>query len=285
MMNKAVWGIRLFATALLGFVAASSALAEEARPMSVSEEWTSYKNEKDGLEIPALVVAPTKRGNYPATLFLHGRWGLTPEVKAELHRIAERGIVVMAPDYHFARAIPMLAWFTDKDVNDDIMAAVPHLQKMMGGDNKKKVGIIAQDYGGYFAIKAAAKFKDSIGALVGYYPLSNNPQSPKPRHIYGYMAEVDKVKAPTLLMIGAEDREMRRIATGRVAGRLKQLKTPIIHVEYPGADRCFDWRTGSGNFADGLARVDSLNRVAEFFKTHLGGSGLMVLSPDGWQLI
>ena len=46
------------------------------------------------------------------------------------------------------------------------------------------------------------------------------------------MAEVDKVKAPTLLMIGAEDREMRRIATGRVAGRLKQLKTPIIHVEY-----------------------------------------------------
>lgn len=269
--------------ALLWLTVASTVFAADNRPLETSEEWTYYLNDKSKLEIPALVLAPKVRGDFPAVLYVHGRWGLSAEVKDHLRRIAERGVIVMAPDYHFARAIPMLAWFTDNNVTEDILAGVPHLVKRVG-DNKK-IGIIAQDHGGFHAIKAAAKFPQAVGALIGYYPLSNDPSQPKARHIYGYMAEVDKVTSPTLLMIGGEDREMRRIATKRVVDRLQQLKGQVTYVEYPGADRCFDWRTDSGNFSDGLARVDSLNRIVGFLKQHVGGKNMMVLLPDGWQTL
>lgn len=266
----------------LGILACGAAAAE-TRPLETSEEWTYYQNETAKIEIPALIIAPKSRGDYPAVLYIHGRWGLSPEVKAHLRQIAERGIKVMAPDYHFARAVPMLAWFNEKELSEDILAAVPHLLALNG--KNKKIGILGQDYGGFYAILAAEKFPASVGALMSYYPLTNDPSQPKPRHIYGYMSGVDKIKSPTLFMIGGEDREMRRISTKRVTDRLRHLKIPATLIEYPGANRCFDWRLSSGNLSDDMARADSLNQIVNFLKQNVGGTGLLLLQAQGWQVL
>ena len=282
--NRAIWLYRILAAAI---AVLSTAAAAQTVPYTTKTEWLSYRSEDDGLEIPALTIQPQGGGEYPTVLYVHGRWGLVPEVVTQLHRLAERGVVVFAPDYYIARAVPTLAWFNDPDVGKDIQSAVPHLHKLANGgrDGRRRIGIVAQDHGGFHAIQASARFPEAVGALIGYYPLTNDPQQPKPRHLYAYMPEVDNVKAPVLFMMGMEDREMRRIAAKRVIERLRSPQRSATYVEFPGANRCYDWRVEPARMADGLARVESLNRLTRFLAQSIGGKDLLVIEGDGWQTI
>lgn len=265
----------------LALTVASAAVPAES-PFATRAAWTSYRSAADGLEIPALSLRPAGGGgDVPLVLFVHGRWGLAPEVVAQLERLAERGVEVFAPDYYFARAVPALPWFNDPDLGLDVQSAIPHLRKQ----TQRRIALVAQDHGGFYAIQAAARFPEAVGALVGIYPLTNDPQQPKPRHLYAYAADVDKVKVPTLFLIGGEDREMRRIAAKRVVERLQSLKQDATYVEYPGATRCYDWKIDPGRIADAMARADSLNQVVRFLKQTNGGSRLLVLEPSGWRTI
>lgn len=259
-----------------------------AAPYSIEEEWTSYKNVSAGLDIPALLIAPKSKGDYPVALYLHGRWGLSEEVIKQLRDLSERGVVILAPDLYFARAIPALPLFNELEIEADIDAGVDYLLSIAGDKSalqQKRVALIAQDHGGYFATRLATKRADVIGAYVGWYPILQNPQAPKPKHIYGYMEEVDKMQAPTLLMIGGKDRQMRRIHVERVAKRLKSLKRTVSYIEYAGAERCFDWRQQGVSLSDALARTDSLNQAVRFMKSHLGGEKLLVLGNKGWEAL
>lgn len=282
--NHVTWPRRALAAAI---TALSAVAAAQTAPHATKAEWVSYRSEADGLEIPTLAVRPQRSGDYPTVLYVHGRWGLVPEVVTQLHRLAERGIVVFAPDYYIARAVPTLAWFNDPDVGRDVQSAVPYVHKLAnsGRDGRRRIGIVAQDHGGFHAIQASARFPEAVGGIVGYYPLTNDPQQPKARHIYAYMPEVDKVKAPVLFMMGKEDREMRRIAAKRVIERLQSPQHSATYVEFPGANRCYDWRVVQAQMADALARVESLNQLTRFLAQNIGGSGLRVLEADGWRTI
>lgn len=282
--NCAKWPHRVVAAAI---AVLSAAAAAQTMPHATKTDWMSYRSESDGLEIPALAVRPQSDGDYPTVLYVHGRWGLVPEVVTQLHRIAERGVVVFAPDYYIARAVPTLAWFNDPDVGRDVQSAVPYVHKLAndGRDGRRKIGIVAQDHGGFHAIQASARFPEAVGGIIGYYPLTNDPQQPKARHIYAYMPEVDKVKTPVLFMMGKEDREMRRIAAKRVIERLRSAQRDATFVEFPGANRCYDWRVEPAQMADALARVESLNRLTRFLAQNVGGRSLLVLDADGWRAI
>lgn len=274
--------------ALLLILGATVSFNVQANPYDTDEEWTSYRDADNKMDIPALLVAPKKRGNYPVALYIHGRWGLSDEVIAYLHDLAERGVVILAPDYYYARAIPSLPMFNDLDVENDISAGIDHLLKIADDKTKldaDKVALIAQDHGGYFATRIASSRPDVIAAYISWYAVAQNPNSPKAKQIYGYMEEVDKVLAPSLFMIGGEDRQMRRIHVERVAKRMQFLKRDANYIEYPGAERCFDWRTKDASLPNSLARTDSFNQAVRFMKDHVGGDKLLILGNKGWETI
>jgi carboxymethylenebutenolidase len=284
-LRDARMGIGMVFGALFLMVGASTVTAA---PYETQEEWVAYKSESDSLNIPAIIISPRKKGAYPVAMYIHGRWGLTSEVLTQLRNLAERGVVVFAPDQYFARAIPALPMSNDLNIERDLKSGIGFLKGVMGTKTSlktDKIGLIAQDHGGYYATRIAASMPSEVGAYVSIYGIAQNPDAPKAKHIYGYMEEVDKVQAPSLFLIGGEDRQMRRIHVKRVADRMKKLGRTAQYIEYPGAGRCYDWRIEEASLADSLARLDSLNQAVRFMKAQLGGTKLLVLSEKGWEEI
>jgi carboxymethylenebutenolidase len=271
-------GLLLMASPML-----SAADAQPASPYPTKREMLSYA--AGNAEVPVLLVSPADRGAFPVVLYVHGRWGITEEIARHLDAIAERGVVVLAPDYYFSRAIPELPPFSENDAIKDIEPAFAFADAVRARytNTTGKIAIIGQDHGGYFALLLAAAKPDRIGAFIGVYPLLGDPTASKTQHLYAYSPAVEDMKTPTLLAIGKDDWEMRRIQNGRVLNRLEGLKTDVRLIEYAGAQRCFDWRTNSGVIADRIARQDLLNQIVGTLKANLGGEKLLVLGPHGWE--
>jgi len=272
---------------LFGLLAALSQAAANDRPASPFETkraLSGYSN--GGVEVPVLLVAPAAKGPYPVVLFLAGRQGLTEPVAQYLDSVAERGIVVVAPDYQFGRAIPALAAFSDTDAIDDIKAALPFIDTIKDRYTSRpdgKIGILAQDHGGYFGTLLSTDHPDRIGALIGLYPLLQDPRIHKTQQLYAFATQVEDLATPTLLLIGKGEREMRRMQVERVASRLEALDRTVTRVEFPGAQRCFDWRVNDANIGDTAARHESLNQIVRFLTAHVGAGGLLVLGKRGWE--
>lgn len=238
-------------------------------------------------QISALLVKPRTKGDHPVMLFIHGRWGLTDAVKKQIGRLAERGYVVLAPDYYFARAIPPLPRAHDPDSEMDVQAAIGYIKANMANltNASTKIGIVAQDHGGYIGTLIASRMGKDIGVLIGLYPLTTNPNLDKPFHLYQFMNELDEMKVPTLIMIGDRDFQMRQIQTGRVEARLKTLGVPVKRVLYKGAGRCFDWRKKGGKLGDKLAYVDWLNQTVKFTHKYMGTKEQLILNERGWKMV
>jgi len=275
-----------FGAALL--LAASQAPLPAAEPASaahaVKREMASYQGSNGA--VPVLVVSPAEKGSYPVALYLHGRIGLTETVANHIDAIAERGVVVFVPDYHFAQAIPALAPFDDSDAWGDVQAAIGFIESvnaqyttLAGG----KITIIAQDHGGYAGLLVGTRLAAKVAGLIGIYPLLQNPSAAKHHHLLGFAREVEELKTPTLLVIGKSDRGMRRIQVKRVSDRLQALKRNVRLIEYADAQRCFDWRH-SESIADANARHDLLNQIVRFLKANVGGEKLLLLGARGWEV-
>jgi len=273
--------IKFFVGALLLLAMNLSYAADPIVPYETREAWVEYTSDLDNLQIPALLIAPKKTGDYPAVLYIHGRFGLSNEIIEQLRVLAKQGIAILAPDYYFARAIPKLPSFNDSDTVVDVESAVPFFESILSQvttSKNKKIAILAQDHGAYHALLISTHRAQDISAIMGISPLMQDPNAPKPKQIYQYLPEIDQVKTPTLLLIGGADREMRRINVGRAADRMRQLKNRVVHIEYPGAHRCFDWRAESASLADTMARKDSIAQMVSFLKEYSGGEDLLVLA-------
>ena len=278
--------------AILGGLAVICAGSSPASAQTAAEPYPTRRvavsYQSNGEEIPALLIAPAEMGSYPVVLYIHGRFGLTESIAAYLELIAERGVVILAPDYHFARAVPGLASFHDPETQADVEAAVPFLATIKGQYTSldlTRFGIIAQDHGGFFGVLLGVGMPDKFGALIGIYPLLQDPNINKIQHLYAFTRAIEDLKIPTLLLIGKADREMRRIQVGRVASRLETLKRDVQLIEYQGAQRCFDWNTNKATLADTMARSDAINQIARHLKTTIGGEKLLIIGSHGWELL
>ena len=275
-----------FGAALLLAVSQTPSPAAElvSAAHKIKRETVSYPGSNGA--VPVLVVSPVEKGSYPAVLYIHGRMGLTETVANHIDAIAERGVVVFAPDYHFAQAIPALAPFDASDAWADVQAAIGFIENanaqyttQTGG----KITIIGQDHGGYAGLLVGTRFPAMVGGLIGIYPLMQNPSAAKHHHLLGFAREVEELRTPSLLVIGKSDREMRRIQVKRAADRLQALKRNVRFIEYADVQRCFDWRH-SESIADANARHDLLNQIVRFLKANAGGEKLLLLGARGWEV-
>lgn len=276
--------------AVIGVLAALSqaqAVANDrpAAPHEVKRELAAYPG--SGGEVPVLIVAPAAKGSYPVLLYIAGRHGLTEPVAQYLDAVAERGIVVVAPDYQFNRAIPALASFSDTDAIDDLKPVLPFIDTIKDRYTSRqdgKVGILAQDHGGYFGILLSTDQPERIGALIGLYPLLQDPKIHKTQQLYAFATQVEDLVTPTLVLLGKNEREIRRFQAERVTSRLEALKRTAVRIELPGAQRCFDWRVDKSNIGDTAARQESLDQIVRFLTAHLRTERLLVLGKRGWEI-
>jgi carboxymethylenebutenolidase len=221
------------------------------------------------VEVPALLAVPPG-GPHPGVLFLHGRSGLHERVRAEVRRLAARGFVVLAPDYHTGRMIPDNPIEHDPATEQDVergleyLAALPEVRR-------GPVGVVGLSRGGYHAALLGVRRRE-VGAVVGYYPHLASPNAPEPVQVYRYMPEVEQWRVPALLLVGEAEHQLRREQVVRVAERLRQRGIEVELVVYPGAQRAFDFRRQGRTLGDDLARADALERTVRFLGRHLGAS-------------
>ena len=212
--------------------------------------------------VPAVTFTPRARGSFPAVLFVHGRSGLNDRLQDHARRIAAHGFVVLAPDYHTPRFIPDNPVSHDPATEADVERGIDALLALPSVQGRRVV-VVGISRGGYHAGLLAAK-RPEVAGVVGYYPHLINPNAPEADQVVRYMPEVDRWKAPALLMVGDRDHQLRRELVVRVAERLKERGVEVELVVYPGAQRAFDFRTAARTTGDDLARDDAMARTVRF---------------------
>ncbi|HET7874166.1 MAG TPA: dienelactone hydrolase family protein [Methylomirabilota bacterium] len=236
------------------------------QPLQVEERAVEYRS--GDVDVPAFLAVPKAPGPHPAVLFVHGRSGWHDRLQAQAVRLAARGFVVLAPDYHTGRMIPENPIAHDPATERDVELGLDFL-KTVKEARTDRIGVVGISRGGYHMLLLAVR-RPEVVALVGYYPHLASPNDPEPVQVYRYAPEVERVRVPTLLMVGDHDHQLRRELVARVGERLRELGVPVEVVVYPGAQRAFDFRRNGRTLGDDLAREDALNRTAAFLGRLLG---------------
>lgn len=194
-------------------------------------------------DVPVEIARPTGKGNgpWPAVLYIHAKRGFEDVDRAHLRALAADGFLVLAPDWLAANMVER--WpdrhvpETEADVEAGLDALLKHPQACRG-----PVGIVAKSRGPYFAIRLAAKRPQDVGAIVSYYGHFQHPNAPEPQQLFSVAPEVNQITAPTLMLIGDADYELRRMVGGRAFYALWQRGVPVELQMYPMARRAFDFR-------------------------------------------
>jgi carboxymethylenebutenolidase len=242
------------------------AVAQPALELAVS----SVEYASGDIEVPAVLAAPKPSGTYPGVLFVHGRGGWNDRLRAEALRLAGRGFVVLAPDYHLGRFITENPVPHDPATERDVERGLDYL-KALPAVRPGRLGVVGISRGGYHAALLGVR-RPEVGAVVGYYPHLQNPNAPEPDQVYRYMPEVEQWRVPALLMVGEREHQLRRELVVRVAERLTQRGVDVELVVYPGAQRAFDFRRNGRTLGDDLARADALERTVRFLTRVLGAA-------------
>ena len=236
---------------------------------TVAVDVTNVEYRNGDVEIPAVLSRPRDGGPHVGVLFVHGRSGLNDRVKTEATRLAARGFVVLAPDYHTGRLIPENPVPHDPATERDVELGLDHL-RAQPGVRPGRLAVVGLSRGGYHAALLGVRRAD-VGAVVGYYPHLQNPNAPEPDQVYRYMPEVEVWRVPALLMVGDAEHQLRRELVIRVADELRRRGVDVELVVYPGAQRAFDFRRNGRTLGDDLARDDSLERTVRFLRRVLPG--------------
>ena len=237
----------------------------------VKVDWTSY--ERNGVEIPAMVVRPKKSGKFPAVFFQHGRRGLGELVQRHAKRIAAQGFVVYAPDIYKAHFLGTHPVEHDYELEKDVNAGLTELLKRKDISTRKAC-LYSHTRGGYYTLKVATTFKrqgKDAACYVSYYPHMQDPNAPEALQVYGFAPEVEQFTIPVMVFIGNEEQYQRRRVIESGLKALKEKGGDATLVIYPGVGRGFDFRPPHvRTFADDLASKDAVQRAARFMRKHLG---------------
>jgi carboxymethylenebutenolidase len=155
----------------LSCVALSCALLV-APPGEIRVEKVQLPSGQD--RVQAFRYRPAGAGPFPALLVLHGDFGLTPWVKDQARRLAEKGYVTLAVDLYrgelpqdIEEAHILERGLPEGRVLRDLRAATDYLEKQQDV-NKNKIGIIGWDMGGGYALVGATRDR-RLRAVVNCY--------------------------------------------------------------------------------------------------------------------
>lgn len=146
----------------------------------------------------AYVVTPPG-GDGPGVLVLHAWWGLTPFFKGVADRLADAGFVALAPDLFAGETASTPdeaeALQAASDPNETaalVMAATGALQALPATTGPG-IGIVGFSMGGSWALWAATRMPEIVGAAVTFYGATDLDPEPGRAAIQAHFAELDEL--------------------------------------------------------------------------------------------
>lgn len=245
-----------------------------SQAVAVSVEQTTLKT--GGVEMPVAVALPAGVGPFPPVLFIHAKRGIDDNERRHISELAAQGFLVVMPDWQAGRMIERWPSEHDPATEGDVEAALDFLMKHPRAC-KMPVGIVGQSRGPYYAIRLAAKRSQDIAAIASYYGHMQNPNAPEPDQLFRVAPEVMQITTPTLLLIGEQDFELRRMSNGRAFYALWERGVPVELQGYPLARRAFDFRadqTPEEKVAARHARLRVKQWLQRWMKLDAGGKCL-----------
>lgn len=220
-----------------------------------------------GVEVPVEFVRPRGAGPFPPVLYIHARRGYEEEDRAHARELAGAGFLVAAPDWQQGRLIERWPVAHDPETEGDVEAALDALLKRPDAC-RGPVGIVGISRGPYYALRLAAKRPRDVAAIVSYYGHFQDPNAPEPQQIYSFAPEVQKIRAPVLMLIGEQDFEVRRLSNGRAFYALWERGVPVELQMYPMARRAFDFRRDASP-EEKIATRHARQRAREWLVRHM----------------
>ena len=257
----------------------------------VRPELVHYKAH-DGLELSGWLYKPAgSNGPGPIVLSFHGgpEGQERPGFNSTYQALLSRGIAVFAPNVRGSSG------FGKKFVNldngalrvngvKDIKASVDYVVSA-GVADSKRIGIMGGSYGGYMVMAGLTEYPDMFAAganlfgVVNFESFFKNTQpwmAAISKIEYGDpdkeaemlrqlspLTRIDRVKAPTIVLHGANDTNVPLIEAEQVVENLKKRSVPVEYVLFP--DEGHGWRKTPN-------RIRSAVSIVKFFEKHLKGS-------------
>ncbi|MBA3776222.1 MAG: S9 family peptidase [Betaproteobacteria bacterium] len=243
----------------------------------------------DGLDLSGwLYRAKDVTGPGPIVLSFHGgpegqeRPGFNPTYQA----LVRRGISVLAPNVRGSsgfgkRFVNLDNGALREDGVGDIKATVDYVVGEKVAD-PQRIGIMGGSYGGYMVMAGLAEYPELFAAGANLFGVVNfetffkntqpwmaaiskveygNPETEaemlrklSPIH------RVDRVRAPTIVLHGANDTNVPVIEAEQVVENLKRRSIPVEYVLFP--DEGHGWRKTPN-------RIRATVRIVTWFDTHL----------------
>lgn len=237
------------------------ALGAAAQPLE------TYSVSTGKYDVPVEVATPARPGPHAPVLYIHARRGLEDEDRAHMRELAAQGFLVLAPDWQKANMIERWPDRHYPESEDDVEAG---LNALLARKDvcKGAVGVVGISRGPYFALRLAAKRPQDIAAIVSYYGHFQNPNAPEPQQLFSIAPEVNRIRAPVLMLIGDADFELRRIVNGRAFYALYERGVPVEVQMYPMARRAFDFRRDATP-EERIATRHARERAREWLVRHM----------------
>ncbi|MCM2258790.1 MAG: prolyl oligopeptidase family serine peptidase, partial [Vicinamibacteria bacterium] len=258
-------------------------LASLVRP--TLERFTAH----DGLELTGWLYRPAGASAAgPVVLSYHGgpEGQERPSFRSDYQALVARGIAVFAPNVRGSsgfgkRFVNLDNGALRHDGVRDIEACVKHVIAKDIAD-PKRIGIMGGSYGGYMVMAGLARWPDTFAAGANLFGVVNFATFFA--HTEPWMAaiskveygdpdteaemlrglspihEVDKVKAPTIVLHGANDTNVPVVEAEQVVDSLKKRGVPVEYILFP--DEGHGWRKTPN-------RIRSTVAIVRWFDQHL----------------
>jgi len=246
----------------------------------------------DGLELTGWLYRPAGASAAgPVVLSFHGgpEGQERPAFRSDYQALVARGIAVLAPNVRGSsgfgkRFVNLDNGALRKDGVRDIEACVEYAVKA-GIADPRRIGIMGGSYGGYMVMAGLTRYPEAFAAGANLFGVVNfatffahtepwmaaiskveygDPDTQKellrelsPIH------EVDRVKAPTIVLHGANDTNVPVVEAEQVVDSLKKRGVPVEYVLFP--DEGHGWRKTPN-------RIRSTVAIVRWFDRYLGGS-------------
>ena len=256
----------------------------------VAPELVQYKAH-DGLDLSGWLYLPRGASrSLPVVFSFHGgpEGQERPSLNSTYQALLSRGIAVFAPNVRGSSGFGKRFVNLDNGalrVNSvrDIQASVQALIAR-GVADPRRLGIMGGSYGGYMVMAGLTEYPDMFAAGANLFGVVNfktffehsepwmaeistveygNPQTEADMLAsLSPINKIDRVKAATLVLHGANDTNVPVLEAEQVVEKLKSRGVPVEYILFP--DEGHGWRKTTN-------RVKSAVSIVDFFERHLAG--------------
>jgi carboxymethylenebutenolidase len=232
----------------------------------------------DGDEVEAYLARPTEEGKRGGVVVIHHMPGYDRGTKEIVRRFAELGYDAVMPNLYWreapgaapddaAAAARAQGGVPDERLIGDVAGAAEYLRSLPSSNGK--VGVIGYCSGGRQSVLAACNV--DLDAAVDCYGAFVTGQPPEgfPLKITNLVDQLPNLRCPLLGLFGNDDQHPSPEQVDELDRILDEQGKPHEFHRYDGAGHAF-FNTDRPAYRPETA-ADGWERVAAFYKTHLGG--------------